>query len=205
MKKFIRRQMNRSPLDYWAWTMKGNRRPPLPHRMKMGVLTTYGDPSGVWIESGTYLGRTTQFLARSAKHVFTIEPSVDLARRADRRFRGNSKVSVINGLSECELPKILSESSGSISLFLDGHFSSGETFRGPFDTPIIAELTAVENFWDGASPLAILVDDFRCFASRGNSIGSYPSRGFLIDFAERMELNWTVEFDIFACWSESTE
>jgi hypothetical protein len=172
--------------------------------VKWAVLRRYGFAEGAWIESGTYYGRTTAYLAKRASRVWTIEPSESLAGLAAKKLARFSNVELVRGLSENVLSGLLQEveSRGEVelSLWLDGHFSEGGTFLGPSETPIIAELAAVEERLPNIPRWAIFVDDFRCFEPENPKYSTYPTRSFLVAFSERNGLNWTVEHDIFVCW-----
>jgi hypothetical protein len=150
------------------------------------------------VETGTFLGDTTAFLARRASAVYTIEPSPDLADRARRRFLRTSSVTVLEGLSEDLLPPLLEDISGTVSFWLDGHTSGGPTYTGPVVTPIRHELSAIGRRMDAFEQVAVLVDDFRGFGSRAADDGDYPSRSSLVAWADEHDLSWTVEHDIFA-------
>lgn len=169
---------------------------PAPPEVKRGVLVRYGSPSGVWVETGTLFGDTTAFLADAgAAHVYSVEASPELFQKASDRFSGSEKVTIINGLAEDVLPKILPGLVGPVSFWLDGHYSGGETFQGPLDTPIREEFAAISEHLERLGDVAILVDDFRCFGSV--DFPQYPARSWLVDWASSRGLNWTVEHDIF--------
>jgi hypothetical protein len=173
---------------------------PAPQWAKWAVLSRYGDPQGTWIETGTYLGDTTAYLARQAKDVYSIEPEPALAQAARRRLSSYSNVTVIHETSEVALPKVLALVQGPLSLWLDGHYSGGPTFRGALDTPISQELDSVQEHLKRLERISVLVDDWRCFDPSRPGFDSYPKRQSLVDFAERNELAWTIELDIFAAW-----
>ena len=170
---------------------------PAPQPVKWSVLTRYGHPRGTWVETGTYMGQTTEFLSRTASHVYSIEPSAELAQAAVERFQATPNVTILQGLSEDCLPAILNDLSRPVSFWLDGHFSSGNTFQGPSDTPIRAELAAIEPHLAQWSAVTVLVDDVRCFDPSNPSFADYPTRGWLVDWAEGNHLNWLIEHDIF--------
>lgn len=174
---------------------------PSPWSVKIEVLRRYGSSSETWIETGTYLGDTTNELARWGGVVHTIEPSPELAQAARLRFRSESKVTVHEGVSEDLLPGILASTSGSIALWLDGHWSDGLTFRGPLDTPIVQELESLSRKVRGDDPLVVLVDDVRCFDPTVPGCESYPTRSYLVEWADRAGLSWTIEQDIFVAWN----
>ncbi|MDO9473336.1 MAG: class I SAM-dependent methyltransferase [Caulobacter sp.] len=170
---------------------------PAPQAVKWSVLTRYGHPSGTWVETGTYLGGTTAFLADSASHVYSIEPMPELAQAAIERFHSTPNVTIIQGLSEDRLPGVLEGIQEPVSFWLDGHFSAGNTFQGPSDTPIREELAAIAPHLPRWSTVSVLVDDVRCFDPSNPSFAHYPTRGWLVQWAERNELNWLIEHDIF--------
>jgi len=174
---------------------------PAPKAVKRAVLSRYGHLSGTWVETGTYYGDTTAFLAKTGQHVFSIEPSPELARIAVERFKGFHNVTILEGLSENRLPQLLGEISGPVSFWLDGHFSAGVTFQGPRDTPIREELAAIEAHLSRLGTAVILVDDVRCFEPSNPDFLGYPSRGWLVGWAERNSLVWTIEHDIFVAWN----
>lgn len=110
------------------------------------------------VETGTYLGTTTEFLTQilSCK-VHTIEVVPENADTAIRRFEESGCKDLVDiriGDSSIELPKILDELSkeGKEKLFtyLDAHWESA--------LPLKEELRALES-WDGAC--IAVVDDFK--------------------------------------------
>ena len=174
---------------------------PAPQRVKWSVLRRYGQPTDVWVETGTYRGDTTAYLARTAAHVHSIEPGPELAEAARWRFRDDTRVSILQGLSEERLPELLETLEGPVSFWLDGHFSAGVTFRGPADTPIRDELDVIGRHLGRLGRVSVLVDDVRCFDPSNPSFASYPTRGWLVEWAEGHGLTWTIEHDIFAAWT----
>lgn len=173
---------------------------PAPQHVKLNVLRRYGYARGTWVETGTYLGDTTHVLARQAAHVYTIEPSDFLAERARGRFKAAANVEVCEGLSEHLLPGILDKLSGPVSFWLDGHASGGLTHTGPQVTPIREELANIQKHLESMPQVAVFVDDFRGFGERNALDGAYPSRSFLVHWADTNNLNWTVEHDIFVAY-----
>jgi hypothetical protein len=169
---------------------------PSPPPIKRAVLRRNGLPDATWIETGTYLGDTTAFLATFARRVVTIEPDAAHHARAVERFRGVPGVEVVRGLSEEKLPGLLAGISGNLCLWLDGHFSGGTTFQGPKDTPIAEELAAVGWVLPRLDRVVVLVDDIRCFQSARPG-DAYPPLDFLVDWARTNAMAWHVEHDIF--------
>lgn len=179
-----------------VWPLLRYRQPP-PHRAKRAVLTRYGLHAQTWVETGTYFGHTTRWLATVAQKVVTIEPEGRLASRASRQMSHLKNVTVVRGFSESVLPQIMSSLSGSVSFWLDGHFSEGVTARGESVTPIVTELAQIEQHLFRLGAVTVFVDDFRLFESRKTDKFSYPERTLLVNWASKNQLSWTVEHDIF--------
>jgi hypothetical protein len=106
-------------------------------------------------------------------------------------------VTIIHGTSEDVFPNLLPRLSGSINFWLDGHFSSGDTFKGENETPIKFELQAIENNLDSFQNIAVFIDDIRCFGNVIPEYSTYPSLDFLVSWANRNSFNWTIQNDIF--------
>lgn len=170
---------------------------PAPRRVKQGVLYRYGHSIGTWIESGTYLGKTTKWLSSFAEQVITIEPDSNLAHRAAKKLARHLHVQVIHGYSEVVLEELLMRVSNSVAFWLDGHFSGGITAIGTNETPIRRELELIEDHLDRFSTVVVFIDDFRHFESGSRVVNAYPSRTELVEWAEKNSMFWTVEHDIF--------
>ena len=147
------------------------------------------------------MGETTHFLARSASHVYSVEPEPSLFEQARRRFSGRSNVSILFGTSEITFPALLPTLGGAVNFWLDGHFSAGVTFRGEADTPVMEELRQIESNLARFTHLSVLVDDVRCFDPSQPEYAGYPPADFLIDWARRNKLKWHIEHDIFVARS----
>lgn len=184
------------PSSLLGWKYR-NFASPSATKAKRSVLHRYGDPKDTWIETGTYLGETTKFLSRWAAQVYSVEPQPQLAMRAKRKFRQQDNVTVIEGLSENHIGALLDSIAGPVSLWLDGHYSAGGTHRGPIDTPIRQELHEVALRIQQLDVLTVLVDDVRCFNPEDPQYAAYPNRSWLVQWADKCGLSWTIEHDIF--------
>ncbi len=182
--------------DYVRWSGRGFSAPS-PHLIKQACLVRNGIPGGTWIETGTFLGETTEFLAKRAQHVYSIEPEPGLFKRAHRHFGNRRNVEIMNGTSEEIFPILLPKINGDVNFWLDGHYSAGITFQGPQDTPIIDELKCIAANLGHFGKVCVLVDDIRCFNPRVEAYSSYPSLNALVDWANANGLDWHIEHDIF--------
>jgi len=180
---------------FGEWTERGYS-VPCPRFIKDPVLKRENLPDSIWIETGTFLGDTTQLLAEISSKVYTIEPEPNLYARAKERFANNPKVSVINNISENALPALLNEVEGNVCFWLDGHYSGGITFAGPNDTPLAHELTEIQKHLHRFSATMIAIDDIRSCGKK-HAYGEYPSLDSLVDWARSNGLEWHIEYDIF--------
>lgn len=182
-----------------SWSRNGFQ-PPSPQFIKYFVLQKWGG-NQTWIETGTYLGDTTTFLAKNCKMVYSIEASEYFATKALKKFSTRDNIKIIKGLSEEMLPELLdsltSTEKKDITFWLDGHYSGGNTFHGPNDTPISQELATITGNLQNFSSVTVLVDDVRCFNPRIADFAQYPELEFLVKFAISNDLFWTIEHDIF--------
>jgi hypothetical protein len=167
-----------------------------PQLVKEEVFVTYGIQNAQWVETGTYMGTTTNFLADRFAYVHSIEPGIDLFKQAVERFMGRN-VKLYNDVSENVLPELLPQLSGEINFWLDGHYSAGVTFKGDKDCPVEDELNAISESLSLFSKVTILIDDVRCFLPGPDDYGDYPSIDYLVDWARKHQFNWRIVHDIF--------
>jgi hypothetical protein len=182
-------------MEFVAWWRR-DFASPAPHFLKMRILGSAKNVD-VWIETGTYMGRTTEFLRKSGCRIISIEPSEELGNKAKRLFASHSNVEIVIGLSEFELENILDglgPEIRSVAFWLDGHFSGGPTHLGPVETPIQRELEIIAARLHRFEKVDIFVDDFRCFVNQDTD---YPSTKMLSSWAKDNDLSWSVEHDIF--------
>lgn len=184
---------NLRPLARWhrlGWSNNA------PQFVKEAIFRKYSLPGATWVETGTFRGKTTQFLSRLAKQVYTIEPAQIYFEKAAKKFAG-SNIEVINGASEDVFPDLLPKLSGDICFWLDGHYSAGATFKGATDCPVEQELAAIDDTLNQFGKVSILIDDIRLFVTTDAAFSDYPSIDFLVDWARSHGFSWRVEQDIF--------
>jgi len=182
--------------DSLQWAARGYAAPS-PHFIKQGCLLRNGFPSATWVETGTFLGQTTQLLAKNATKVYSIEPESKLFARAQKLFRSQKHVEILNGTSENVFPYLLPRLRGDVNFWLDGHYSAGITFKGEQDTPILDELASISRNIDSFGNICVLIDDIRCFNPLMPEYSTYPSLYTLVAWATEHRLNWHIEHDIF--------
>ncbi len=140
--------------------------------------------SKTFIETGTFLGDTTNYMKDFFDTLYTIELQPDLYLKAKKRFEKDEKIKVLLGDSSVVLKSLNVENNGNSLFWLDGHYSSEfilgdeliETAKGKKDTPIMEELSIILKI--GLQQNVILIDDARCF----NGENDYPTKKQLFSF-----------------------
>lgn len=120
----------------------------------------------IFVETGTHEGDTVAVALPLFKQIFSIELSPHYYGRAAARFASNTTVSIKQGDSNIVLPEILPALNDPVMFWLDGHWSSGNTARGPVDCPILQELDSIIKYLRPACVIAI--DDVRLFGTKKN-------------------------------------
>jgi hypothetical protein len=174
---------------------------PSPQFIKHSVLLRNALPNSIWVETGTYLGQTTKKLSKHGLYVYSIEPEPSLHANAASYFKLHKNIEILKGLSEEILPSLLPKLSGDINFWLDGHYSAGNTHKGPKDTPILEELAQISNHLNYLGRVCVMIDDIRFFNPEFDPSSSYPSLNLLVDWANQNSLIWHIEHDIFVAKS----
>jgi len=156
------------------WAIRGFQIPS-PPEVKRTVLKRHGTQNATWLETGTYLGTTTAYLAEISKYVYTIEPSESLFQKAKSTYGKTKNIEFIHGTSETHFQATLSKCSGSINVYLDGHYSEGETLQGSIDTPLELELNLLIANRNKFKDITLFIDDVRCMNPNLEEYSDYPS------------------------------
>ena len=189
--------------DFYVWQNIYKFQQPLPQFVKEIVLNKYNSKNSIWVETGTYLGRTTKYLSKISHKVYSLEPDNKLFNQAKKNLNGYANVTLFNVSSESGLEEILKRiKKENLCFWLDGHYSGKNTFKGETDTPINKELEIIEKYLDNFLRINILIDDFRLFKKNNNSNEEYPDKTILINWANKNNMEWTVESDIFVIQSK---
>jgi hypothetical protein len=170
---------------------------PAPKLVKQFLLRDYSIVGSDWIETGTHTGEMSAYLSSFANKVITIEPSSYFYELATTNLQKIDNVEILFGTSETNIESACKEVTGHVALWLDGHYSGGETFKGDSECPVPFELAIIEKYLSTWVSTTIFIDDFREFKTHHTNYSDYPSNTFLTNWATSNRLNWTVENDIF--------
>jgi hypothetical protein len=133
--------------------------PGLPtEQQKSRTVIRHGQSTPILIETGTWRGVTVAACLGHFERIYTIELDPALFETARDRFAGEPSVTVIHGDSYTELSRLAAKVTGPVLFWLDGHYSSGDTAKGPHDPPLPWELRAILG---RSEPDVILIDDAR--------------------------------------------
>lgn len=140
-----------------AWEA-GGRLGRTPYLTKIITIRHRASAQGirVFVETGTYLGDMIHAQEGNFDRLLTVELDPELYRKAVHRFRRLTKISIFQGDSAVQLPKMIATINEPALFWLDAHYSKGFTARGEIDTPILGELELIlqRQFKD-----VILIDD----------------------------------------------
>ena len=170
---------------------------PYPTLIKMKTLTSNSIPHSTWIETGTYRGSTTRYLAKKYPKVISIEPSSTFHNYASARLKHFVNVELVFGRSEDVFENILKSTTPEVNIWLDGHYSDGGTYLGESVTPILSELEIISKNNEKFSRFVIFIDDVRLFQNWPDVDSGYPPLNSLIDWCSTNSMRWNIQNDIF--------
>jgi hypothetical protein len=131
------------------------------------------------IETGTFRGVMAARCARVFATVLTVELDAKLAAQAKAFLAKYRNVTVYQGDAVALLPQMLAHpGAGRCVIFLDAHYSGGETAHGEVPEPAIAELDILAQHRDRIA--GIVIDDFRSFGVEDG----FPTKAQLLAAAE---------------------
>jgi hypothetical protein len=127
--------------------------------MEMAIKLSKIANANIFIETGTYRGKTTKWASTQFNEVHTIELSELLYNKTKDELLSKGNITPHLGDSRDILPKILADISGNIIFWLDGHYSAGVTAGKDDPCPLLKELEIIlsRNQED-----TIIIDDARC-------------------------------------------
>ena len=117
-------------------------------------------PNPVFIETGAYLGDGIQAaLDAGFEEIISIELAPKYVAHCRKRFQGNPRVQIVEGDSGHILDQVIRPIDRSITFWLDGHYSGGDTAKGTWVAPLLQELTFIRQH--PIKTHTLLIDDLR--------------------------------------------
>ena len=154
----------------------------MPHLRPNFYQETNNTKTNQYIETGSYRGDGVDNVMKQYAVVHSIELSPTWYEHCYDRFKGISNVHIHLGNSKNILPEILKDINEPVTVYLDGHYSAGETafgdeeINGVSSNPLIGELEVLmsREYND-----IIIIDDCRMigrkdFINRGVKNGLWP-------------------------------
>lgn len=169
---------------------------PSPTLLKMKTLMLFSNKEGNWVETGTYMGGTTLFLAKRFPAITSIEPSMHFYNYAKSRLEKNKNITLLNGTSEELFESAFLSAAPVANVWLDGHFSDGDTFLGSKVSPIEEELAVIHKNSEQFTALVIFIDDVRLFPRSDEAETGYPKFQWVIDWCSKNGFKWQIQNDI---------
>jgi len=152
----------------WALIDK-SRPPPQPYKHKIIKMYAKYYSINIFIETGTYLGKTINAVKKKFQEIYSIELNKALHHKASLKFIRYKHINVVLGDSSEKLPEILSKINGPCLFWLDAHYSGENTSKTNIETPIIKELQCILNHPNKNH--VILIDDCHKFIGKND----YPT------------------------------
>jgi hypothetical protein len=180
----------------WIEFATRNYSAPSPTFFKMKTLFSFSHIEGNWVETGTYMGGTTKYLAKRFPKVISIEPSPKYFMYAKSRLKNLKNITLLHGTSEDLFEGAIVSAGPVVNLWLDGHFSDGGTFLGSKISPVEEELNAVMKHIDKFEKLTIFIDDIRLFPRSIEQETGYPKFQWLVDWCTKNGFKWQIQNDI---------
>lgn len=128
-----------------------------------------------FIETGTYYGNTAIWASRHFERVITIECSQEIYKKTVSKYSTVKNVNFVLGDSRAVLKTLVSQLTHPVLLWLDAHWSGGETYGENDKCPLIEEIRAINM---SQCPHFVFIDDARLFTSpppRPHRIEKWPS------------------------------
>ena len=140
-----------------------------------------------FVETGTYLGSTAKVMAERFDRVSTVELEPTIHARAAAQLAAHTNVRCYQGDTMKQLPEMLREIDEPALLWLDAHWSGGETAKGGIECPVLGELQAV---YAHRPDHIIMIDDARLFLAPPpppHQSGDWPTFQAIREFLHRQQ------------------
>lgn len=121
----------------------------------------------IFIETGTYTGKTIEKLKDKYKEYHTVEIVEAFHTKTKKLFEGSDNVKFYLGNSPVVLKYILASIDEPVTFWLDAHYQGGQQ-PGDTHAPIKSELKVIKEHHINTH--MIMIDDVRLFRNYGTSV-----------------------------------
>jgi len=152
----------------------------MPNLTKNFYTLTNNSKTNHYIETGAYLGKGIKAVLTNYNHIHSIELSEQWYNYNVEQFKHNNNVKMYLGDSKKILPELLKSIHEPVTIFLDAHYSGGQTALGEEEVPLLFELEILKNRkYDDI----IIIDDCRLLGKtgtfgRGPNDPEYPKTSY---------------------------
>lgn len=143
----------------------------MPALTELDIMNMMKIPCQIFVETGTYLGETTNVAKDIFQQVHTIEIKKELFENARAKFSQHLNVLCYLGDSSILLENICKTLNKPTCFWLDGHWSAGDTGKGLKNVPLYEELELIMKHC--SQKCVILIDDCRLFEKTGNDLDGW--------------------------------
>ncbi len=143
----------------------------MPALTELDIMNMMKIPCQIFVETGTYLGETTNVAKDIFQQVHTIEIKKELFENARAKFSQHLNVLCHLGDSSIVLENICKTLNKPTCFWLDGHWSAGDTGKGLKNVPLYEELELIMKHC--SQKCVILIDDCRLFEKTGNDLDGW--------------------------------
>ncbi len=154
-----------------------------------------------FVETGTYLGKTSAALSKNFEKIYTVELDKNLYLKSQQKLKKLSNVNCFNDDSENFLKTNINQFDKKTIFFLDAHYSGPGTSNQKGETPCVKELSEISKSF--IKDHIIIIDDISDFSQSGN--GQKLSE--IISLIENISSNYKFYCDydmLFALPNEKT-
>ena len=136
----------------------------MPNLTKTFYNSTNTTKHSHYIETGTYLGEGIKSVLTNYENIHSIELSEKWYNYNVDQFKQHQNVKMHLGDSKKILPELLSTINEPVTIYLDAHYSGGETAFGDEECPLLFELELLKTReYDDI----IIIDDCRLLGNKG--------------------------------------
>ena len=136
----------------------------MPNLTPLFYNSTNNNKTSHYIETGTYLGEGVKSVLTTYENIHSIELSEKWYNYNVEQFKQNPNVKIHLGDSKIILPELLNTINEPVTIYLDAHYSGGETAFGEEECPLLFELELLKmREYDDI----IIIDDCRLLGNKG--------------------------------------